>query len=306
LNLPTHRHTELDPRALSLMLGLCVVWGLGQVATKTALAEWPPMAQAALRSAGALLCLLAFARWRGIPMWRADGTLLAGVGAGALFALEFACIFSGLQYTGASRMAVLIYLAPFVVALGMPFIAPAERLSPRQWLGLALAFAGVAWAFADGWDKAPANGAAGPQWWGDVLGFAGAVFWGLTTLLIRASRLASASPEKTLAYQLGVSALLLAGAAAAVGERLPNWQQITAMPLAALLFQTVVITFASYLAWFWLVRHYAATRLAAFTLLTPITGLAFGVLLLGEPLTARLLFAVAAVGLGLWLINRRA
>jgi drug/metabolite transporter (DMT)-like permease len=69
-------------------------------------------------------------------------------------------------------------------------------------------------------------------------------------------------------------------------------------------FQTVVITFASYLTWFWLVRHYPATRLAAYTLLTPVAGLAAGVFLLGEPLTLRLMVALASVVLGLALVNR--
>jgi drug/metabolite transporter (DMT)-like permease len=65
----------------------------------------------------------------------------------------------------------------------------------------------------------------------------------------------------------------------------------------------VVITFASYLVWFWLVRHYPATRISAFTLLTPVFGLLAGVLLLGEPLTPRLVIALAAVCGGLLLVN---
>jgi drug/metabolite transporter (DMT)-like permease len=74
--------------------------------------------------------------------------------------------------------------------------------------------------------------------------------------------------------------------------------------LGSLAFQTVVVTFASYLAWFWLLRHYAATRLSAFTLLTPVFGLLAGVLILGEPVTARLLVALAAVSLGIALVNK--
>ncbi|MBN8487705.1 MAG: DMT family transporter [Burkholderiales bacterium] len=61
-----------------------------------------------------------------------------------------------------------------------------------------------------------------------------------------------------------------------------------------------------YLLWFWLVRHYQATQVTAFTLLTPIFGLVFGAALLDEPLTARLLVAVAAVSTGIWLVSRRA
>ena len=74
---------------------------------------------------------------------------------------------------------------------------------------------------------------------------------------------------------------------------------------ASLAFQMVVVSFASYLLWFWLVRHYAATRLAAFTLLTPVFGLLLGALLLGEPITPRLVIALAAVAIGIVMVNRQ-
>jgi drug/metabolite transporter (DMT)-like permease len=128
------------------------------------------------------------------------------------------------------------------------------------------------------------------------------VLWGLTTLVLRASRLNTALPEKTLLYQLLVSGLALAAASAAVGEAWPA--TLSGASLWPLAFQTVVVSFASYLVWFWLLRHYPATRLAAFTLLTPMFGLLAGVLLLGEPVTGRLLLALAAVSLGIALVNR--
>ncbi|HET9976636.1 MAG TPA: DMT family transporter [Burkholderiaceae bacterium] len=296
------RRSTLDAPALALLLGCCVLWGLNQVATKVALAEIPPLTQAALRSAGAALLLAAWARWRGIALLQRDGTLAGGLLAGTLFAGEFACIFIGLQFTAASRMVVFIYLAPFVVALGMPWIARGERLAAAQWLGLALAFGGVAWAFAEGFAPGAATASA-RQWIGDALGLAAALLWGGTTLAIRATRLAAAAPEKTLAYQLVVSALLLGVAAVALDEAWPR--QVGALAAGALAFQIVVVTFASYLVWFWLVRHYPATRISAFTLLTPVSGLAAGVVLLDEPLTARLGAALAAVVFGLVLVNRR-
>src|SRR4029453_6551041 len=98
---------------------------------------------------GSLLVWI-WARWRGIALFARDGTGPGGLLAGFLFAAEFACIFIGLEYTTASRMVVFLYLSPFVVALGMPFIARSERLAPVQLAGLAAAFAGVAWAFAEG------------------------------------------------------------------------------------------------------------------------------------------------------------
>ena len=295
------RRTRLDAVAIVSLLLCCLLWGLNQVTVKIALADFPPLLQASLCSLGAALLVLAWARWRGIPMALRDGTLRGGLAAGVLFAAEFGCYFVGLQFTTASRMVVFLYLAPFVVALGMPFIARSERLMPLQWAGLIAAFAGVAWAFAEGF--APGAGGNAKQWLGDALGVAGALLWGATTLVIRATALNGAAAEKTLLYQLLISGVLLALAAAVAGEPWPT--RVGGAPLAALVFQTVVVSFASYLLWFWLVRHYPATRLAAFTLLTPVAGLAAGVVALGEPLTLRLVVAVSAVALGITLVSRR-
>jgi drug/metabolite transporter (DMT)-like permease len=293
------RKARLDTRAVLLLVGCCLLWGLNQVAAKVTLAEIPPLTQAAARSLGAALLVALWARWRGIALWQRDGSTRGGLLAGALFAVEFGCIFVGLQFTTASRMVVFIYLAPFVVALGMPFISRTERLSRRQVAGLLAAFGGVLWAFGEGF----VHPAAGPQQWlGDALGIFAAVLWGLTTLVLRASRLSTAAPEKTLLWQLAVSGIALTVAARVGGESLAAMPSLNSLlPLA---FQTVIVTFASYLVWFWLVRHYPATRLASFTLLTPIFGLLAGALLLHEPLTPRLLVALAAVALGIALVNR--
>jgi len=295
------RHSRLDTRAVALLLACCITWGLAQVAAKVALADIPPLTQAALRSAGAALLVLAWSRWRGIALFERDGTLPGGLLAGTLFAAEFGCIFVGLQFTTASRMVVFIYLAPFFVAALMPWVARGERMTALQWVGLTVAFSGVAWAFAEAF--APTATAPPKQWIGDALGVAAALFWAMTTLCIRATRLGPAVAEKTLLYQLAVSAAALALAALVAGEPWP--QHWSAPAVRSLAFQTVIVTFASYLTWFWLVRHYVATRLSAFTLLTPVFGLLAGVWLLGEPLTARLVTALAAVVVGLVLVNRR-
>ena len=295
----TERKLHLDATAIAMIVTCCAIWGLAQVAAKVTLAQVPPLLQAGVRSLGAAVLLLAWARWRGLPMFTRDGTAPAGWLAGLLFAAEFGCIFVGLQYTTASRMAVFLYLSPFVVAAGMPFIARNERLAPAQVAGLVLAFAGVVWAFAEGFG-APS---AGPkQWVGDALGIAAAVLWGATTLVMRASKLATALPEKTLLYQLVFSGIALTLASALAGEARPVAISLTTG--LALAFQIVIVTFASYLAWFWLVRHYVATKVASFTLLTPVFGLLAGVLLLADPLTTRLVVALVAVCAGIALVNR--
>ncbi|MEO7056859.1 MAG: DMT family transporter [Caldimonas sp.] len=297
----TGRRTHLDVFAVGSLVLCCFLWGLNQVAAKAILAEVPALWQATIRSAGAAVLVAVWAASRRIPLFERDATLAGGLFAGALFAVEFFCIFVGLQYTTASRMVVFLYISPFVVALGMPLIARSEKLSAPQAGGLLLAFAGVAWAFAEGFSKP----SVGPlQWLGDGLGVLAGLLWGATTLAIRGSALSHASAEKTLLYQLAVSAVLLLAATLIASAPLPH--SLSPLAWGSLVFQTVVVSFASYLLWFFLIRHYPATRLASFTMLTPMFGLLLGAVLLQEAVSARLLFALATVALGIYLVNRRA
>jgi drug/metabolite transporter (DMT)-like permease len=296
----SNRRTRIDTLAAVLLLGCCATWGLGQVAGKVGLASFPPLLQGGVRSLGAAALVLLWSRWRGIALLQSDGSLRGGLLAGSLFAVEFGCIFVGLQFTSASRMAVFIYLAPFVVALGMPLIARNERMAPLQWLGLAIAFSGVMWAYAEGFGQ---HAQGDLQWLGDGLGIVAALLWGLTTLVLRGTGVSRASPEKVLLYQLAISGLALCAAALWRGEAWPAHP--ATWPVLALVFQIVVVSFASYLVWFWLMSHYPATRISSFTLLTPMFGLLAGVLLLDEALTTRLLIALATVCVGIWLVNRR-
>ena len=294
------RKSHLDTLAVFAVVVCCFLWGLNQVAAKFALAEVAPLWQATLRSFGGALLVWGWSRYRGIALFERDGSLPGGLLAGALFGAEFLCIFIGLQFTTASRMVVFIYISPFVVALGMPFIARAEQLSRWQMAGLVFAFAGVAWAFAEGFTL-PAAGEH--QLLGDALGVLAGVLWGATTLAIRATRLSSASAEKTLLYQLAISGALLWLAALAHGVPLPA--QLSTLAWASMGFQIAIVSAFSYLVWFWLIRSYPATRLASFTLLTPVFGLLLGALLLGEPITLRLAVALLAVAAGIVLVNRR-
>src|SRR5690606_29991195 len=199
------RKTRLDFLALTLLVLCCAFWGFQQILIKFAVNEVPPMWQASIRFWGATLLLALWCRARGVPLFQRDGTLRGGLLAGLLFAGEFICIYLGLQFTAASRLTVFLYTSPFVVAILLPRVVPSESLRRVQWLGLLIAFAAVATAFSEGFLSAsPLAG----QWRGDLLALAAGLFWGLTTLTIRASALATASAEKTLFYQVAAAALV--------------------------------------------------------------------------------------------------
>jgi drug/metabolite transporter (DMT)-like permease len=289
--------SRLDAPAMGLMVLLCAIWGVQQVAIKVAAPGVAPLLQAALRSAGAALLVWAWCAARGVRLFERDGTLWPGLAAAALFAGEFAFIYWGLTLTHASRGVIFLYTAPFLVALGAQVLLPHERLRGIQWLGLACAFTGIATLFGQSL-RLP----SGREFAGDLMLLVGAVLWAATTLTIKASALTRAAAEKTLLYQLAGSALVLPIASLALGE---SWQlSLTPLVVGSLAFQIVVVAAASYLAWFWLMKHYPATRLSAFAFLTPVFGVLAGGALLGEPLSLPLLAALVLVGAGIRLVNR--
>lgn len=284
----------LDPFACGLMLLLCIVWGFQQVSIKLVEQDVAPVLQLAIRSGIAALVLGVITLWREGRGAFGDGTLLPGLGVGLLFTLEFFFISEGLVRTSASHIAVFLYTAPIFAALGLHLILPEERLSPIQWLGVLVAFGGIALAFLG------KPGKAAGSLFGDALGICAAIAWGATTVLIRGSNLSEAAPVKTLFYQLGVAGVVLLAVAAATGRLglVPSDRA-----LLSLGFQVVVVALISYLGWFWLLRRYLASRLSMLSFMTPLFGVGFGVLVLGEPLDSSFIFGGLLVLGGLLLVT---
>lgn len=287
----------LDVRAVFLLLACCAAWGLNQVAIKVANQGISPMLQAGLRSILATALVFAWAMLRGIPLFERDGTLVAGILAGLLFAGEFLLLYIGLNYTTASRGIVFLYLAPFAVAAGAHFLIPGDRLTWMKMFGLLAALLGLVVAMGEG-VAAPGR----PTLIGDLLCLASAMLWGATTVLVGASALRFVSTEKTLIYQLAVSAVALPLASLAAGE--PGIVDLSPQVIVAFGYTVLIVAVLSYLAWFWLVRTYPPSRLAAFTFLSPVFGVLAGLLVLGEQPTLSLGVALALVAAGIWLVNR--
>lgn len=287
----------LDAAAVALMTALCLSWGLNQVAVKLALPDIPPLIQSTIRSVGAAMVVVIWARLRGVSLTARDGTLVPGLAAGIMFGIEFVLIYRGLAWTTASRAAVFLYTAPFFVALGARWLIPGERLSPTQWLGLGLSFLGIVVAFGE--PEATANPYA---ILGDLMLLGGGAAWGATTLVIKSTRLATAPAEKTLAYQIVVSIPILGLGALTLGEHVTHMPG--SGPLAWLAYQTFWVVSITYVIWFGLVKRYSASRLSAFTFLTPMFGVAAGHFILGDPISMTFALAVALVIAGLVLVNR--
>ena len=288
----------LDALAIAVTIGLCVSWGFNNVAIKLAIHDIPPLIQSSTRSAIAAILVGGWCRARGLPLFNRDHTLIAGIAAGVLFALEFLLIYRGLVWTTVTRGTLFLYLAPFFVVIGSRWLIPGDRFHASQWLGLLLSFGGMLIAFG-----VPMPASDPHQLAGDLMLVGAAIAWAATTLLVKASPLNHASPEKTLLYQLVVSAPLLGIGALIFGEHVNVVP--SALAVGAFAYQTLWVVSVTFVVWFALILRYSAARLSAFTFLAPLCGVTAGHLILSEPLTPPFAMAVALVIGGLVLVNRR-
>jgi drug/metabolite transporter (DMT)-like permease len=287
---------SLSAGAVAMMLMLCLSWGFNQIAVKLVLPDVPPMLQATIRSAGALPVLLLIARLRGVKLFQRDNSLVPGLFAGLLFGLEFVLIYRGLLLTSALRAVVFLYTAPFFVALGSyQFLG--ERLRASQWGGLGLSFAGVALAIG-----VPQADVDARVLLGDLMIVGGGALWAATTLIVKATTLLKVAPEKALGYQVATSIPILAIAAWISGETLTHVPGPLALSLLA--YQAFWVVGLTFLLWFALVKTYSASKLSAFTFITPLFGVVASYFIMHDRLSLAFGAAALLVIAGLYLVNK--
>jgi drug/metabolite transporter (DMT)-like permease len=289
---------HVDIPGFLLILTLTLLWGINYFAIKVSNAGLSPVFTSFVRSViasalGAGYCLLARQ-----PLFHRDIRLLHGLVVGLLFGVEFICIYLGMFYTNAARAAVLVYVAPFVVAVGAHFFL-GEKLSFIKIMSLVLAFLGVILVFTG----KPAMHAKS-MLLGDVLELSAAILWGATTLYIKKYLAKTVHPINTFVYQLLFSIPIMLAAAFLLE---PVWVKGTATSsvVISLVYQSVIVAFASYLTWFKLIHTYPVAGLSVFTFLTPIFGVASGVIFLKEELTGGLVVGLVCVCAGIYGTNYR-
>lgn len=294
-----HTRLALDGRAIGLMVLLCGAWSLQQISLKAVAGDVSPMLMVGLRSGVAGLLVAALMRWRGEGLQLYAGRWRPGLVVGALFALEYLLVAEGLRFTHASHVVVFLYTAPIFAALGLHWKLPAERLHWAQWVGIGIAFAGISVAFL-GRGAGATDLADERVLLGDLLSLLAGAAWGATTVTIRCTSLTSAPATETLLYQLVAAFVLLVPAALALGQ---SRFEPTPAAWAHLAFQSVIVSFASFLVWVWLLRRYLASRLGVLSFMTPVFGIVLGIWLLDEPLEPSFILGSGLVLGGILLVS---
>lgn len=291
------RKDRLDGTGIAALLGVTALLAANQVIVKITTAGLQPVFFAGARSALAVLFVWGWMVWKGRAPRYTPGTLGPGLLIGAVFAVEFLCLFMALDLTTVSRAAIIFYSMPVWLGLAAHFGLPGERLTKVRALGLLLAFCGTAWAILD-------RGSSGGQGSlaGDLYALVGAFGWAGTAFIARRPRMAAVGPEMQLLWMVAVSAPMLLIVAPAFG---PFLRAVEPMHWVWLVFQAGVVVAGGFISWLWLLSRYPAATVASFSFLTPIFSLTLGWLLMGEQLGWSILGAGGLVAAGIILINRR-
>ena len=287
---------NMDITGAALLVGFAIVLAFNQVVIKVTNDGFQPAFQAGMRSVGAIVLIWAWMMWKTQSVRLPRRLWLVGAWAGFLFAAEFICLFTALDLTSVARVSILFYSMPVWLAIFAHFLLPGEQLTSTRALGLALAMAGVTWAVLE---RDPATGGS---ILGDILAIIAALSWAAIALTVRLSRLREETPEAQLFVQQLVAAPILIGFGLWVGD--PITDPIS-LHWAGVMYQTVIVAFAGFLLWFYLVAKYSASGVASFSFLSPVFAVFMGWWILGERIGVGTWGALILVSLGLILINRK-
>lgn len=286
---------RIDLLGAGLLVGVSLLLGLNQVLVKIVGQGMHPALQAGLRSAMAVLPVLALALLFRRRLSLRDGSLGWGIVTGVLFALEFLMLFLALDYSSVARVSVLFYTMPVWMTLGAHFMIPAERLTRNKIIGLVVAVTGVVVAM---WGREGGEN----ELLGDIFCIAGAMIWAAIGIVARVTPLNRSVPEMQLLYQLVVSAVVLIPVAFLIGDQVRDLQPFHWGVLA---FQSVVVVGLGFSTWFWVLSKYPASEMASFGFLAPLFGVLLGWLILGETITIWIVVALVLVSAGIVLINHK-
>lgn len=289
------RKAHMDMAGAAGLTFFAVVLAFNQVVIKVTNGGFAPIFAAGARSVIALVALLIWMKLRGIRLDLSRRLAWSGILMGALFALEFICLYLALDLTSVSRVSVIFYSMPVWLALAAHVFLPGERLTRVRGLGLLLAVAGVVVAMLD-----RQGGSASIT--GDVLALLAALGWAGIALAVRLTPISTVRPETQLAWQLAVSVPLLIGAAALFG---PFMRDVQPIHVGGLLFQSLGVAFAGYLTWFFFLTRYSASSVTSFSFLSPVFSVLLGWWLLDEIVGPGIWGALGLVAAGLVLINRK-
>lgn len=283
------------------LVAVPAIWGGTFTAGKHVVSVFSPLMGSFARYVIACLALLAAAMLleRGLPritLKQAAATFV--LGALGIFAYNL-FFMAALERLPASRASLIIALNP-IVTITISAVFLKERLSPRRWLGVAIALLGV-WIVISHGDLA--NITSSGLGIGELFMFAAVTCWALYTIIGRKVLASGLTPVASTNYAaLWGTALLGAVAAPHFGD--VHVSQFDWRMVLALLYLGVLGTAVAFVWYYMSIQRLGASISSIFNNLVPVFGVAISVLLLGEQLLPSMLIGGAIAICGVFMVSR--
>jgi drug/metabolite transporter (DMT)-like permease len=273
---------------------LCVIFGSNAVAIKFSFSGIGVFTTAAIRFSIAAIAIYIWARAVGQSLVLKKGQLCQLLILAALFAVQLSMFYFGLSKSNASRGTLIVNLLPFWILFLAHFFIPGDRITRRKFFGILLGFSGVAFMFAEN------KGVAADFRTGDLIILSATVIWSCSVIYLKRIISAFSAFQITL-YSMGfaVPVFLLE----ALLWDAPMVSKLDFKIIGAVLYQSLITATFGFVTWNMLLKKYGAVALHSFIFIMPIAGVALGGLLLGEPITFKLLIALALIVAGILVVH---
>jgi drug/metabolite transporter (DMT)-like permease len=276
---------------------VCVVWGTTYLAIRIAIETLPPFSMSGVRWVIAGSILLVVLKFKGTPMlpvreWPRQvllGTLLIGFGNGGVVWAE--------KWVPSGLASLFVTVTPFWLLGVERFTSRAEPLTRVRIAGFLIGFAGVALLV---WPDLYADSGRGLL--AGLIGTQAACFgWALGSNYSRA-RGSNGHLLVTSATQMVFGGIVMLIVAASLGERLVA--EFSARSIAAFCYLIVVGSLIGFSAYTYALKHLPLSTVSLYAYINPVIAVVLGTIVLGEPITLRLVVASAVVLGGTALVRR--
>ena len=291
------KNRPVDFLAASFLIIFSILLGLNQVMVKLVNEGMHPVFQVALRSTFAIFPILIYCYILKKKIIINNGSLIPGIIAGILFAIEFIFLFTALDYSTVTRVSLIFYTMPVWLTLAAHFLIENDKLNLNKMLGLIIALVGLFLAVYE-----PTTGYDTSQFYGDAYSFLASLCWATIAIMLKTTRLSNATPETQLLYQLVVSGIILLPLSMQLNDYVRN---IDLDLILIFSFQVIVIMCMGFIGWLWIMSRYSASSTSSFAFLTPIFGVLFGWLIMDDPINEQIYLSLFFTCLGIYLINKR-
>ena len=286
-----------NAKMIAFALSLAVLWGGNSVSIKIALQGVPPLALAGFRFLLALMAVTAWSISQRVTIRLKRGELGPLLLLGIAFVLQIITLNVGTLFTSAARSTIMINFFPFFTALFAHYWVPGDRLSIMKITGIGLAFCGIFVTFAPAFQLG-----AHSYLVGDLIVLISASLLGLRTVVTK-RLIQSIHPYRLLIWLMVFSLPCFFGSSLILEDQ-TNYE-FSLVVIASILYQGLVVAGVCFVGWTSILKKHSPSKLVVLSFATPISGIIFSHLLMGDELGFSLIAGAVLVALGIYLVNRR-